>query len=145
MEPHRTLQRDGGHVGGSSRPPVGRPAGALQGQKERLAPLVKWLELVRDCLRDLVTARDQVVDETRGVMACAGPRVRKEYDAERLAAAFPRLAGCIKPAVNTDQLEGCLRAGMMTEGELKREGVMVRTLHSRAPSSRHLARAVLRL
>jgi hypothetical protein len=60
------------------------------------------------------------------------PRFRKEYDAERLAASFPRLTGCIKPAVNAEQLEACLRAGMVTEGELERDGVLIRTLHSRA-------------
>jgi hypothetical protein len=100
--------------------------------KEQLAPLEKRLELVRDRLRDLVTERGHFVDEARGVIVHVEPRFRKEYDAERLAAAFPRLAVCIKPEVNTDQLEACLRAGMVTEGELEREGVMVRTLHSRA-------------
>lgn len=100
--------------------------------KEQLAPLEKRLELVRDRLRDLVTEQGHFVDEARGVIVCVEPRFRKEYDAERLAAAFPRLAGCIKPAVQTEQLEACLRAGMITEGELEREGVVLRTLHSRA-------------
>ncbi len=59
-------------------------------------------------------------------------RFRKEYDAERLTAAFPRLAGCIKSAVDVAQLEACLRAGMVTETELEREGVLTRALHSRA-------------
>jgi hypothetical protein len=70
------------------------------------------------------------VDE--GAIVHVEPRLRKEYDAERLAASFPRLTGCIKPAVNTEQLEACLRAGMVTEGELERDGVLIRTLHSRA-------------
>jgi hypothetical protein len=100
--------------------------------KEQLGPLEKRLEQVRDRLRDLVTERGHFVDEARGVVVCVEPRFRKQYDAERLAVAFPRLAGCVQPAVNTDQLEACLRAGMVTEGELEREGVMVRTLHSRA-------------
>jgi hypothetical protein len=100
--------------------------------KEQLAPLEKRLELVRDRLRDLVTERGHFVDETRGVLVCVEPRFRKEYDAERLAGSFPRLTGCIKPAVNVEQLEACLRAGMATAGELEREGVLTRTLHSRA-------------
>jgi hypothetical protein len=100
--------------------------------KEQLGPLEKRLEQVRDRLRDLVTERGHFVDETRGVVVCVEPRFRKEYDAERLAASFPRLTGCIKPAVNTEQLEACLRAGMVTEGELERDGVLIRTLHSRA-------------
>jgi hypothetical protein len=100
--------------------------------KEQLAPLEKRLELVRDRLRDLVTEQGHFVDEARGVLVCVEPRFRKEYDAERLAASFPRLTGCIKTAVNTDQLEACLRAGMVTEGELERDGVLIRTLHSRA-------------
>jgi hypothetical protein len=100
--------------------------------KEQLGPLEKRMEQVRDRLRDLVTERGHFVDETRGVLVCVEPRFRKEYDAERLAASFPRLAGCIKPAVNTEQLEACLRAGMVTEGELERDGVLIRTLHSRA-------------
>jgi hypothetical protein len=100
--------------------------------KEQLAPLEKRLEQVRDRLRDLVTERGHFVDETRGVVVSVEPRFRKEYDAERLAASFPRLTGCIQPAVNTEQLEACLRAGMVTEGELERDGVLIRTLHSRA-------------
>jgi hypothetical protein len=100
--------------------------------KEQLAPLEKRLELVRDRLRDLVTEQGHFVDEARGVLVCVEPRFRKEYDAERLATSFPRLTGCIKPAVNTEQLEACLRAGMVTEGELERDGVLIRTLHSRA-------------
>jgi hypothetical protein len=100
--------------------------------KEQLGPLEKRLEQVRDRLRDLVTERGHFVDETRGVVVSVEPRFRKEYDAERLAASFPRLTGCIQPAVNTEQLEACLRAGMVTEGELERDGVLIRTLHSRA-------------
>ncbi len=115
--------------------------------KEQLAPLEKRLEQVRDRLRDLVTEQGHFVDEARGVLVSVEPRFRKEYDAERLAASFPRLTGCIKPAVNTEQLEACLRAGMVTEGELEREGVIARTLHSRAlivkalGTHRRLARA----
>ncbi len=100
--------------------------------RDLLGPLEKRLEQVRDRLRDLVTERGHFVDETRGVVVSVEPRFRKEYDADRLAASFPRLTGCIKPAVNTEQLEACLRAGMVTEGELEREGVLIRTLHSRA-------------
>ncbi len=51
---------------------------------------------------------------------------------ERLTAAFPRLAGCIKSAVDAGQLEACVRAGMVTETELERAGVLTRSLHSRA-------------
>ena len=87
---------------------------------------------VRDRLRDLVTEHGHFVDEVRGVMVRVEPRFRKEYDAERLAVAFPRLAGCVKPTVDVAQLEACLRAGMMTEGELEREEVLTRSLHSRA-------------
>ena len=118
----------------------GRPSGDVAGRlldeylelKEQLAPLEKRLEKVRDLLRDLVTEHGHFVDEIRGVMVRVEPRFRKEYDAERLAAAFPRLAGCIRPAVDVAQLEACLRAGMVTEVELEREGVLTRTLHSRA-------------
>jgi hypothetical protein len=49
------------------------------------------------------------------------PRFRKEYDPERLRAAFPLLAGCINPSVDVAQLEGCLRAGMVTDTELERQ------------------------
>ena len=121
----------------SGVPPAGTDAGGRLLEeylelKEQLAPLEKRLEVVRDRLRDLVTERGHFVDETRGVLVSVEPRFRKEYDAERLAAAFPRLSGCIRPAVDADQLEACLRAGMVTEGELEREGVIARTLHSRA-------------
>ena len=100
--------------------------------KERLTPLEKRLEEVRDHLKDLVTEHGHFVDEIRGVIVRVEPRFRKEYEAERLAAAFPRLAGCIRPAVDVAQLEACLRAGMVTETELEREGVLTRALHSRA-------------
>jgi hypothetical protein len=59
-------------------------------------------------------------------------RFRKEYDPERLVAVFPRLAGCVKSAVDTGQLEACVTAGMVTETELERAGVLTRSLHSRA-------------
>jgi hypothetical protein len=100
--------------------------------KETLGPLEKRLEDVRDRLRDLVTEEGHFVDEIRGVIVRVEPRFRKEYDAERLQAAFPRLSACIQLSVNIAQLEACLRAGMATEGELEREGVLTRALHSRA-------------
>ena len=121
----------------SGVPPAGTDVGARLLEeyldlKEQLGPMEKRLEQVRDRLRDLVTERGHFVDETRGVVVFVEPRFRKEYDAERLAASFPRLTGCIKPAVDTEQLEACFRAGMVTEGELERGGVLIRTLHSRA-------------
>ena len=100
--------------------------------KEELGPLEKRLGEVRDRLRDLVTEHGHFVDEVRGVAVHVEPRFRKEYDAERLVAVFPRLAGCVKSAVDTGQLEACVRAGMITETELEREGVLTRSLHSRA-------------
>jgi hypothetical protein len=76
------------------------------------------------------------VDEARGVAVRGEPRFRKEYDADQLAVAFPRLAVCVKPAVDSSQLEACVRAGMVTETELEREGqgeeVLTKALHSRA-------------
>ncbi len=100
--------------------------------KEKLDPLEKRLGEVRDRLRDLVTVQGHLVDEVRGVAVHVEPRFRNEYDAERLLTAFPRLAGCVKPAVDVGQLEVCLRAGMVTETELEREGVLTKALHSRA-------------
>jgi len=100
--------------------------------KEQLAPLEKRLEKVRDRLRDLVAEHGHFVDELHGVLVRVEPRFRKEYDAERLRASFPRLAACVKPAVNVAQLEAWVRAGMITETELEREGVLTRALHSRA-------------
>jgi hypothetical protein len=100
--------------------------------KERLNPLEKRLAQVRDLLRDLVTEHGHFVDEVRGVAVRVEPRFRKEYDAERLVDAFPRMAGCVKPAVESAQLEACVRAGMVTETELERAGVLTRALHSRA-------------
>ncbi len=100
--------------------------------KEELGPLEKRMGEVRDRLRDLVTEHGHFVDEVRGVSVRVEARFRKEYDAERLTAAFPRLAGCIKSAVDVAQLEACLRAGMVTETELDRAGVLTRSLHSRA-------------
>ncbi|MCH7577746.1 MAG: hypothetical protein IH822_08120, partial [Chloroflexi bacterium] len=41
-------------------------------------------------------------------------------------------AGCVKSAVDTGQLEACVTAGMVTETELERSGVLTRSLHSRA-------------
>lgn len=79
-----------------------------------------------------MTENGHFVDEVRGVAVHVTPRFRKEYDAERLTAAFPRLAGCIKSAVDVAQLEGCVRAGMVTDTKLEREGVLTRALHSRA-------------
>ena len=100
--------------------------------KGKLGPLEKRLGEVRDRLRDLVTEHGHFVDELRGVMVRVEPRFRKEYDAERLVAVFPRLARCVKSAVDTDQLEACVTAGMVTETELERAGVLTRSLHSRA-------------
>ena len=100
--------------------------------KERVNPLEKRLSQVRDKLRDLVTEEGHFVDELRGVGVHVEARFRKEYDPDRLALAFPRLAGCIRPVVDVNQLEACLAAGMVTERELEREGVLFRTLHSRA-------------
>jgi len=100
--------------------------------KEKLGPLEKRLEDVRDRLRDLVTEEGHFVDEIRGVIVRVEPRFRKEYDAERLQVAFPRLSACVQLSVNVAQLDACLRAGLVTEGELDREGVLTRTLHSRA-------------
>ena len=100
--------------------------------KGELGPLEKRMREVRDRLRDLVTEHGHFVDEVRGVAVHVEPRFRKEYDAERLAACFPRLAGCVKSAVDTGQLEACVTAGMVTETELEREGVLTKVLHSRA-------------
>ena len=100
--------------------------------KEELSPLEKRLVGVRDRLRDFVTEHGHFVDEAHGVMVKVEPRFRKEYDAERLLAEFPRLSGCVKRAVDGRQLEACLGAGLVTETELERHGVLVRTLHSRA-------------
>ncbi len=100
--------------------------------KEKLSPLEKRLEQVRDHLRDLVTEEGHFVDEIRGVIVRVEPRFRKEYDAERLQDAFPRLSACVQLSVNVAQLDACLKAGMVTEVELDREGVLTRALHSRA-------------
>ena len=100
--------------------------------KEKLGPLEKRLEDVRDRLRDLVTEEGHFVDEVRAVIVRVEPRFRKEYDAEKLRAAFPRLSECVRPSVDIAQLEACLRAGMVTDGELERAGVLTRALHSRA-------------
>jgi len=100
--------------------------------KEKVNPLEKRLSQVRDQLRDIVTEEGHFVDELRGVAVHVETRFRKEYDPERLALIFPQLAGCIRPAVDVNQLEACMTAGMVTERELEREGVLYRTLHSRA-------------
>jgi len=118
-----------------SQPPGDTRSGVLDEYldlKEQLAPLELRLEKVRDRLRDLVTEHGHFVAELRGVIVHVEPRFRKEYDPQRLRASFPRLAACLKPAVDVAQLEACLRAGMVTEAELEREGVLSRTLHSRA-------------
>ena len=86
---------------------------------------------MRDRLRDLVTEHGHFIDEVRGVSVHVEPRFRKEYDADGLTAAFPRLAGCVKASVDVAQMEACLRAGMVTDTELEREEVLTRTLHSR--------------
>ncbi len=100
--------------------------------KGELGPLEKRMREVRDRLRDLVTEHGHFVDEARGVADHVEGRFRKEYDSERLVAVFPRLAGCVKSAVDTGQLEACVTAGMVTETELERSGVLTRSLHSRA-------------
>ncbi len=110
--------------------------------KERVNPLEKRLSLVRDQLRDIVTEEGHFVDELRGVGVHVEARFRKEYDPDRLLVAFPQLAGCIKPAVDSSQLEACLAAGMVTERELEREGVLSRTLHSRALVVKNIGRRV---
>jgi len=110
--------------------------------KERVNPLEKRLSLVRDQLRDIVTEEGHFVDELRGVGVHVEARFRKEYDPDRLLVAFPQLARCIKPAVDTSQLEACLAAGMVTERELEREGVLSRTLHSRALVVKNIGRRV---
>ena len=71
--------------------------------KERVNPLEKRLSHVRDQLRDIVTEEGHFVDERRGVGVHVEARFRKEYDPDRLALAFPRLAGCIRPVVDTNQ------------------------------------------
>jgi hypothetical protein len=100
--------------------------------KEKLEPLEKRLEQVKNLLKDLVTEEGPFVDEVRGVTVYVEPRFRKEYDAERLLGTFPRLAECVKPAVDARQLQACLRAGMVTERELERQGVLTRSLYARA-------------
>ena len=100
--------------------------------KEELDPLETRLAVVKDRLRDFVTEHGHFVDEIHGVIVKVEPRFRKEYDAERLLAEFPRLSGCVERAVDRRQLEACLRAGMVTETELERHRVLVRALHSRA-------------
>ncbi len=54
-------------------------------------------------MRDLVTEHGQFVDEVRGVAVHVEARFRKEYDAGRLVAVFPWLAGCVESAVDTRQ------------------------------------------
>ncbi len=100
--------------------------------KGELGPLEKRMREVRDRLRDLVTEHGHFVDEARGVIVRVEGRFRKEYDAERLVAVFPRLAGCVKSSVDTGQMEALVTAGMVTETELERSGVLTRSLHSRA-------------
>jgi hypothetical protein len=112
--------------------------------KDRLNPLEKRLVQVRDLLRDLITEHGHFVDEVRGVSVRVEGRFRKDYDAERLVAVFPRLAGCVKSAVNTGQLEACVTAGMVTETELERAGVLTRSLHSRALIVKPLGQRPLR-
>ena len=68
--------------------------------KEKLEPLEKRLQQVKNLLKDLVTEESPFVDELRGVTVYLQPRFRKEYDAERLLATFPSLAGCVRPAVD---------------------------------------------
>ncbi len=126
MVEERTLER-----------PAGMNVGAVildeyMELKSELSPLEKRMREVRDRLRDVVTEHGHFVDEVRGVAVHVEARFRKEYDAERLVAVFPRLAGCVKSAVDTGQLEACVTAGMVTETELERSRVLTRSLHSRA-------------
>jgi hypothetical protein len=108
--------------------------------KERVHPLEKRLSQVRDQLRDIVTEEGHFVDELRGLGVHMEARFRKEYDPDRLSVAFPQLAACVTPAVDVNQLEACVAAGMVTESELEREGVLFRTLHSRALVVKNIAR-----
>ena len=110
--------------------------------KEQLGPLKKRLEEVRDRLRDLVTEEGHFVDEMRALLVRVEPRFRKDYDAETLQTAFPRLSGCLRSSVDVTQLDACVRAGMITEGELERAGVLTRALHSRALVIKPLSRKV---
>ncbi len=50
----------------------------------------------------------------------------------------------MKSAVATGQLEACLQAGMVTETELEREGILTRTLHARALVVKPLGQRPLR-
>ena len=100
--------------------------------KEKLEPLEKRLAQVKNLLKDLVTEEGPFVDELRGVTVYVEPRFRKEYDAERLVSTFPRLAECVKPAVDASQLQACLRSGMATERDLEREGMLTGSLYARA-------------
>ena len=100
--------------------------------KGELGPLEKRMREVRDRLRDLVTEHGHFVDEARGVAVHVEARFRKEYDAERLVAVFPRLAGCVKSAVHTGQLAACMTAGFVTETELERSAVLTRARHVHA-------------
>ena len=77
--------------------------------KGELGPLEKRMREVRDRLRDLVTEHGHFVDEARGVAVHVEARFRREYDAERLVAVFPRLAGCVKSSVH--EPAGGLRDG----------------------------------
>jgi hypothetical protein len=110
--------------------------------KEQISHLEKRLSQVRDQLRDIVTEEGHVIDEVRGVGVHIEARFRKEYDPDRLVRSFPELAGCVKPAVDASQLEACIAAGMVTERELEREGVLFRTLHSRALIVKNIPRLV---
>jgi len=110
--------------------------------KERVNPLEKRLSQVRDQLRDIVTEEGHFVDELRGVGVHVEARFRKEYDPDRLALVFPQLAACIRPAVDANQLEACVAAGMVTETELEREGVLLRALHSRALVVKNIPRPI---
>src|SRR5438445_13365657 len=92
--------------------------------KERVKPLEKRLEGVRDRLLDLVTEHGHFIDEVRSVSVRIEPRFGKEYDSERLAEPFPSLAGCLKLAVVVTQRQVCLRAGMVVESELVFDGVV---------------------
>src|SRR5438876_3533111 len=91
--------------------------------KERVKPLEKRLEEVRDRLLDLVTEHGHFIDEVRSVSVRIEPRFGKEYDSERLAEAFPRLAGGLNLAAAVLRLGLGWRPGWVPGGEWGREGV----------------------
>jgi len=51
-------------------------------------------------------------------------RMDQQASPSGFLAAFPCPAGRVKPADDAGQLQACLRAGMVTEGDLERTGVL---------------------